>query len=90
MQITQLESIPSADLSIVTGGDGWSDYKKTVSDNWNSTVDRGKATYNDARAGNWGSAADNAGGTAYNAMQTFNSAVSPWIPAIGAPGGGKK
>src|SRR5262245_52070549 len=80
-----LETIPSHELSSITGGDGWDDYKQQVGQNWNQTVDRAKATYSDARAGNWGGALDNGAGTAYNAMQTFNSAVQPWIPAVGTP-----
>jgi hypothetical protein len=88
--VKTFETIEPLNLASVAGGDGWSDYKATVGQSFNDTVARGRATYNDVRAGNWGSALDNAGGTAYNAMQTFNNAVGPWIPAVGGPASGRR
>jgi hypothetical protein len=85
-----LETIDPSALACIHGGDGYADYKAEVSQNFNATLDRGQATWDAARQGNWGAALDNGVGTLYNGMQTFNSAVSPWIPAIGAPGGGGK
>lgn len=82
---TQLQSIDHSLLADVTGGDGWSDYKDRLSQDWKDTSNRaGEAVKHNLVNGNWdaGKFADNAAGTLYNGAKMAIDAVPVLGPAI--------
>lgn len=82
---TQLEAIDLDLLTAVTGGDGWSDYKDRLSQDWKDTSNRAsEAVKYNAVNGNWnaGKFADNAAGTLYNGAKMAIDAVPILGPAI--------
>jgi hypothetical protein len=88
MIVTNALQLPSIDLDLldaVTGGDGWSDYKNQLSQDWKDTSGRAREAvkYNLVN-GNWnaGKFADNAAGTLYNGAKMALDAIPVLGPAI--------
>ena len=85
MRTNDLFAIDPTLLASVSGGDGWSDYKSRLSQDWKDTKARAnQAIKYNAVNGNWnlGKFADNAAGTIYNGAKTALDAVPILGPAI--------
>ena len=83
--MTDLTTISFDDLALVTGGDGWSDYKNRIKQDAADTASRyHAAVQSNAVNGHWnaGKFFDNLGGMYYNGAKTAIDAVPILGPAI--------
>ena len=77
--------IDHATLAAVTGGDGYSEYKSRLAQDWTDTKSRWNAAVaNNLRSGHWnfGKWADNFAGAMYNGAKMAVDAVPVLGPAI--------